>query len=61
VTWAEVLRKLKAAGFVKHRSGKGAHVLYRHPQTGRQVWITAHAKQDAGHLGHRILKEAGIE
>jgi hypothetical protein len=35
VTWAEVIRKLKAAGFV-------------------------HTKKDAGRLGNRILREAGI-
>ena len=61
MTWAEVIRKLKAAGFVAQRTGKGAHVLYRHPQTGRQVWVSVHAKQDCGHLGYRILREAGIE
>jgi predicted RNA binding protein YcfA (HicA-like mRNA interferase family) len=61
VTWAEVIRKLRAAGFVEQRKGKGAHVLYRHPDTGRQVWVTVHAKQDCGHLGDRILREAGVK
>jgi predicted RNA binding protein YcfA (HicA-like mRNA interferase family) len=27
VTWAEVIRKLKAAGFAEVRSGKGSHRL----------------------------------
>jgi hypothetical protein len=40
VTWAELIRKLKAAGFVEVRSGKG---------------------EDAGRLGNRIFREAGVE
>jgi predicted RNA binding protein YcfA (HicA-like mRNA interferase family) len=60
MTWGEVIRKLKAAGFVEVRSGKGAHVLYRHPLTGKEVWVTIHTKKDAGHLGNRILREAGV-
>ena len=61
MTWAEVIRKLKAAGFVAKRTGKGAHVLYWHPQTKQQVWVAVHAKQESGHLGYRILREAGIK
>jgi predicted RNA binding protein YcfA (HicA-like mRNA interferase family) len=61
VTWAEVLRKLKAAGFVEARSGKGSHVLLRHPTSGKEVWVAIHTKKDAGGLGNRILREAGIK
>ena len=32
MTWAEVIRKLKAAGYVDHRSGKGSHRQLIHPQ-----------------------------
>ena len=60
VTWAEVIRKLKAAGFVEVRSGKGSHLLLKHP-TGKEVWVTVHTKKDAGRLGNRILREAGLE
>jgi predicted RNA binding protein YcfA (HicA-like mRNA interferase family) len=60
VTWSEVIRKLKAAGYVEVRSGKGSHRLFRHPVTGHEVWITLHTKKDAGQLGNRILREAGI-
>jgi predicted RNA binding protein YcfA (HicA-like mRNA interferase family) len=28
VTWNEVIRKLKAAGFVEKRTGKGSHRLF---------------------------------
>jgi predicted RNA binding protein YcfA (HicA-like mRNA interferase family) len=58
VTWAEVIRTLKAAGFVEVRSGKGSHL---HPITGQEVWVAVHTKKDAGRLGNRILREAGVE
>ena len=61
VTWAEVIRKLKAAGFVAVRSGKGSHMLLKHPTTGKEVWVAVHTKKDAGRLGNRILREAGVE
>jgi len=61
VTWAEVIRKLKAAGFVEVRSGRGSHLLLRHPTSGKEVWVAIHTKKDAGRLGNRILREAGVE
>ena len=60
MTWGEVIRKLKAAGYVEVRSGKGSHHLYRHPTTGQEVLVAIHTKKDAGQLGNRILREAGI-
>jgi hypothetical protein len=45
MTWGEVIRKLKAAGYVA---------------TGHEVWVAIHTKKDAGQLGNRILREAGI-
>ena len=53
------IRKLKAAGFVEVRSGKGSHLLLKHPTTGKEVWVAVHTKKDAGRLGNRILREAG--
>ena len=60
MTWGEVIRKLKAADDVEVRSGKGSHSLYRHPTTGKEVWVAIHTKKDAGQLGNRILREADI-
>jgi predicted RNA binding protein YcfA (HicA-like mRNA interferase family) len=60
VTWAEVIRKLKAAGFVEDRKGKGSHRRFVNPKTGKEVWVTVHGKQDAGQLGNRILRDAGV-
>jgi predicted RNA binding protein YcfA (HicA-like mRNA interferase family) len=54
-------RKLKAAGFIEVRSGKGGHLLLKHPTTGKEVWVAVHTKKDAGRLGYRILREAGVE
>lgn len=60
MTWAEVIRKLKKAGFVEDRHGKGSHKLFRHAN-GREVWVTIHTKKDAGNLGNRILRDAGVK
>ena len=51
MTWGEVIRKLKAAGYVEVRSGKGSHNLYRDPATGHEIWVAIHTKKDAGQLG----------
>ncbi len=61
MTWAEVIRKLKAAGFVEVRGGKGSHRLFRLAATGKEIWIAVHTRKDAGQLGNRILREAGIQ
>ena len=57
MSWKEVIRKLKAAGFVEKRTGKGAHKLFVNPATGKEVWVTVHG---AGKLGSRILRDAGV-
>jgi predicted RNA binding protein YcfA (HicA-like mRNA interferase family) len=61
VTGAVVIRKLKAAGFVEVRSGQGSHMLLKHPTSGKEIWAAVHTKKDAGRLGNRILREAGVE
>ena len=56
-----MIRTLKAAGFVAVRPGKDSHLLLKHPTTGKEVWVAVHTKKDAGRLGNRILREAGVE
>lgn len=56
-----MIRKLKAAGFVEVRPGKGSHRLMMHRTTRKEVWVAVHTKKDAGRLGNRILREAGVE
>ena len=60
MTWGEVIRKLKAAGYAEVRVGKGSHRLFKRSATGKEIWIAVHTKKDAGQLGNRILREAGI-
>jgi predicted RNA binding protein YcfA (HicA-like mRNA interferase family) len=60
VKWTEVIRKLIAAGFVEQRTGKGSHRKFVNPATGKEVWVTVHG-HDAGNLGKRILKDAGVD
>ena len=60
-TWGEVIRKLKTAGYVEVQCGKGSHRLFKHAATGKEIWIAVHTKKDAGQLGNRILREAGIQ
>ena len=60
VTWSELIRRLKAAGFVEHRTGKGSHRQFIHPKTGRIITLSVHTKKEVGTgLAARILKEAG--
>ena len=60
MTWHEVIRELKKAGFVEKRTGKGSHRLFVHQETGKEIWVTVHG-HDAGNLGKRILRDAGVE
>ena len=36
VTWKEVIRKVKAAGFIERRSGEGSHMLFVHPGNAKR-------------------------
>ena len=56
-----VIPDLKKAGFIQARTGKGSHPLFVHPITKKEVWIALHTKKDAGRLGYRILRDAGLE
>jgi predicted RNA binding protein YcfA (HicA-like mRNA interferase family) len=40
VTWKEVIRKLKAAGFIEKRTSKGSHMRLVHPRSGKEIWVT---------------------
>jgi predicted RNA binding protein YcfA (HicA-like mRNA interferase family) len=61
MTWAELIRRLKDAGFVELRTGRGSHRQLVHPQTRRLITIAVHTKKEVGTgLAKRILKDAGI-
>jgi len=36
-------------------------MLLKHPTTGKEVWVAVHTKKDAGRLGNRILRDAGVK
>ncbi|PYR56803.1 MAG: hypothetical protein DMF91_21040 [Acidobacteria bacterium] len=60
MTWGELIRRLKAAGFVERRTGKGSHRQFVHPD-GRVITVSVHTKKEVGTgLARRILKEAGL-
>jgi len=62
VTWAELIRILKAHGFEERRTGKGCHRQFWNPVTRRAVTIAVHTKKEIGPgLLHRILKDAGLK
>ena len=54
----EVIARLKTAGFVFHRHGKGSHEFWIHAGTGRKVLIARSLKGRG--LANKILKEAGL-
>ena len=57
----KAIRKLKAAGFVEARTGKGSYRLLKHPTSGKEVWVAVHTKKEPGRLGYRLLRDAGVE
>jgi mRNA interferase HicA len=62
MTWAELVRLLKAHGFEELRTGRGSHRQFWNPSTKRIVTIAVHTKKDVGvGLLNRILKDAGIK
>ena len=56
-----MIRRLRAAGFVEERIGKGSHRKLVHPVTTKEIWVSVHTKKDVGRLARRILKDAGLE
>ena len=61
MTWAELIRQLRAAGFVPFRTGKGSHQQFMHPKTKKVITVSVHTKKEVGKgLAERIKKEAGL-
>ena len=61
MTWSELIRRLKAAGFVEPRRGKGRHRQFVHPDNGRVVTVSVHTTKEVGAgLARRILNEGGL-
>jgi predicted RNA binding protein YcfA (HicA-like mRNA interferase family) len=62
MTWGELIRRLKTAGFEEQRRGKGSHRQFVHRQSGKVITIAVHTKKEVGTgLANRILKDAGLK
>jgi predicted RNA binding protein YcfA (HicA-like mRNA interferase family) len=56
VTWSEFIRRLKAAGFVEQRTGKGSHRQFVNPTTNKVITVSVHTRKEVGTgLAQRIL------
>ena len=61
VTWGELVRRLRAAGFIEQRTGKDSHRQFIHPETRRVITVSVRTKKEVGTgLARRILKEAAL-
>lgn len=61
MTWGELVRRLKAAGFVEQRRARGSHRQFIHPTRKKVITVSVHTKKQVGTgLARRILKEAGL-
>jgi predicted RNA binding protein YcfA (HicA-like mRNA interferase family) len=58
---AEIIRKLRKAGFVFDRQAKGSHEIWLNPRTGKRTTVPNHPGKDVsrGTLA-AILEHAGI-
>ena len=62
MTWSELIRRLKQAGFVERRTGEGSHRQFINTTTGRIITVSVHTKKEVGTgLASKILKEAGLD
>jgi predicted RNA binding protein YcfA (HicA-like mRNA interferase family) len=62
VTWAQLQRRLKKAGFRLERQASGSHQIWVQDRTGKRLVIAVHtSKEIAAGLVQKILKEAGIK
>jgi predicted RNA binding protein YcfA (HicA-like mRNA interferase family) len=62
MTWGELIRRLKHAGFVEQRTGKGSHRQFANPSTGQVITVSVQTKKEVGTgLASKILKEAGLD
>lgn len=59
--YREVVRRLRAFGFVFDSAGEGGHELWRHAVTGCKVSVPDHARDMAEGTLRAILREAGID
>jgi predicted RNA binding protein YcfA (HicA-like mRNA interferase family) len=57
---AEVIRRLRRAGFVFDRQAKGSHEIWRHPGTGMRTTVPNHPGDLPEGTVRAIIREAGL-
>lgn len=57
---AEVIRKLRKAGFVFDRQAKGSHEIWYNPQTHRRTVIPHHPGDIPKGTLRKIIQQAGL-
>lgn len=57
---AEVIRKLRRAGFVFDRQAKGSHEIWRHPKTRSRTTVPNHPGDLPEGTVRAIVKQAGL-
>lgn len=60
MTTRDVIRKLRAAGFVFDRSAKGAHEIWYNPLSRRRTMISRHPGDIPKGTLRAIIREAGF-
>lgn len=60
MTYPEVIRRLRAAGFVFDRQAKGSHELWYNPQTKRRTTVPNHPGDLPRSTLRAIIREAGL-
>ena len=60
LTYVEVIRKLKAAGFVFDRQAKGSHEIWYNPKTKRRTTVPRHPGTLPLGTLRAIIREAGL-
>lgn len=60
MTYHEVVRRLRAAGFVFDRQAKGSHEIWYNPQTGRRTTVPHHTGVLPRGTLRAIVREAGL-
>jgi predicted RNA binding protein YcfA (HicA-like mRNA interferase family) len=60
MTYREVVRYLRAAGFVFDRQAKGSHEIWRNPQTRRRTTVPHHPGNLPRGTIRAIIRETGL-
>ncbi len=58
---ADVIRKLRKAGFVFDRQAKGSHEIWRNPETQRRVVIANHPGDMPKGTLRKVIQQAGLD